>query len=94
VGQHRVGFVYQRGSRSAKPEATATAETAGGFLRSRLVEHNLLLTITERLRRVDRPGPGEPPLLGWWADGPAAGGVRQHRGIPARGDLHARPGAR
>jgi hypothetical protein len=57
-----------------RSQRTATAETAGGFLRSRLVEHNLLLTITERLRRVDRPGPGEPPLLGWWADGPGRGG--------------------
>lgn len=41
---------------------------AGGFLRSRPVEHNLLLTITERLRRASQPAVGEPPLLGWWAD--------------------------
>jgi predicted GNAT family acetyltransferase len=41
---------------------------AGGFLRSRPVEHNLLLTITERLRRASQPAVGEPALLGWWAD--------------------------
>jgi GNAT superfamily N-acetyltransferase len=34
---------------------------AGGFVRSRLVEHNVILTITARLPRAGRPGPGEPP---------------------------------
>ena len=37
---------------------------AGGFLRSRLVEHNVILTIAARLPRAGRPGPSEPPLLG------------------------------
>jgi GNAT superfamily N-acetyltransferase len=41
---------------------------AGGFLRSRLVERHLVLTIAGRLRRAARPASGEPPLLGWWAD--------------------------
>jgi hypothetical protein len=35
---------------------------AGGFVRSRLVEHNVILSITARLPRAGRPGPGEPPL--------------------------------
>ena len=46
----------------------SSSRAAGGFLRSRPVEHNLLLTITERLRRASQPAVGEPPLLGWWAD--------------------------
>ena len=41
---------------------------AGGFLRSRPVEHNVLLTLTERLRQAGQLMPGQPPLLGWWAD--------------------------
>jgi hypothetical protein len=68
---------------------------AGGFVRSRLVEHNVILTITARLPRAGRPGPGEPPLLGWWAEEPGPqGGVHRDRGIPARRDPYARPGAR
>lgn len=52
------------------PEQFAAA--AGGFLRSRLVEHNLLLTITDQLRRGQLrrgllAGAGHAPLLGWWA---------------------------
>ena len=48
------------------------AAAAGGFLRSRLAEHNLLLTITDQLRRGqlrpgELPGAGHAPLLGWWA---------------------------
>ncbi len=48
------------------------AAAAGGFLRSRLVEHNLLLTITDQLRRGQLrrgqlAGAGHAPLLGWWA---------------------------
>lgn len=48
---------------------------AGGFARSRLVEHNVILTIAARLPRAGRPGPGEPPLLGWWAEGPGPRGA-------------------
>jgi predicted GNAT family acetyltransferase len=48
---------------------------AGGFVRSRPVEHNVILSITARLLGAGRPGPGEPPLLGWWAQEPGPQGV-------------------
>lgn len=50
---------------TADPDEFAAA--AGGFLRSRLVEHNLLLTVTDQLRRGRWLVPGGAPLLGWWA---------------------------
>jgi predicted GNAT family acetyltransferase len=55
---------------------------AGGFLRSRLVEHNLILTITDQLRRGG-PLPEGPTLLGWWtgAAGPA-GAFSRTPGFP------------
>jgi GNAT superfamily N-acetyltransferase len=48
---------------------------ARGFVRSRLIEHNMILSITARLLRAGRPGPGEPPLLGWWAEEPGPRGA-------------------
>jgi predicted GNAT family acetyltransferase len=48
---------------------------AGGFVRSRPVEHNVILSITARLPQAGRPGPGEPPLLGWWAEEPGPQGA-------------------
>jgi GNAT superfamily N-acetyltransferase len=47
---------------------------AGEFLRSRPVEHNLILTVTDRLHRTGSGAFGPPPLLGWWVrDGGPAG---------------------
>jgi len=48
--------------------------TAGDFLRSRLVAHNLILTITDQLRRRG-PRPAGPTLLGWWAGAAGAAGA-------------------
>ena len=57
-------------------------EAAGGFLRSRLVEHNLILTITDQLRRGG-PLPAGQTLLGWWTGAAGhAGAFTRTPGFP------------
>jgi ribosomal protein S18 acetylase RimI-like enzyme len=46
-------------------DARAFLDAAGAFLRSRPVEHTVLLTVSERLTREGAPD----GLLGWWAGG-------------------------
>lgn len=52
------------------------ATTAGGFLRSRPVQHTVLLTLIDTLRRrgLQAYGPGSP-VLGFWRTGGAVTGV-------------------
>ena len=48
-------------------DVEAFASTAGEFLRSRPVEHTVLLTLVDTLRRrgLHAYGPGDP-IFGWW----------------------------
>jgi len=50
------------------------SEVAGGFLRSRPVQHTVLLTVVAKLRRQGRHAYGpDDPVFGWWR--PAGGEV-------------------
>src|SRR5689334_18761958 len=50
-------------------DANAFLGAAGSFLRSKPVEHTVLLTVSERLARDAAAPEAENALLGWWTGG-------------------------